>query len=128
ALVNVAPLEIGLGYVLGHTQTWANAGTHLGEIVHSLPLAPGQSKNVALVDWKRNLLASRGEDTVAREDLNALQIHTRALDEVTRAVAEEHQAGRTTTASATGVTAGGAVAAGALVGAIGGALVGGATG
>ena len=74
------------------------------------------------------MLAKRGESTTAKEELNSLLVYTRALDEVTRAVAEEHQSGRTATASASGVTAGSAVAAGAMIGAIGGAVVGGATG
>ncbi len=128
AFIGQVPLEIGLGYIVKHTQLWINHGSSLGEVIHSLGLAPAQSKNVAIVDWKHRLLASRDESTTASEDLNSLLIHTRALDEVTRAVAEEHQAGRTSTASATGVTAGGAVATGALVGAIGGAVVGGLTG
>jgi hypothetical protein len=120
--------ELAVGYMLRQTQQWTNLGSHLGEVVHSLGLAPGESRNVAIVDWKRSLLARRDESTTVREELNSLLVHTRALDEVARAVAEEHQSGRTSTASATGVTAASAVATGSLIGSIAGGIVGGTTG
>lgn len=117
-----------LGYVAGHTQKWVNMGTHLGEIIHSIPLAPGESRNISLLDWKRRQQTQKEEDTTLRESLISSQIHKRALDEVTRAVAEEHQYGKTNTVSSNAVTSGSFVAAGSAVGGVAGGVTGGIIG
>ena len=113
-----------LGYVVRHRQSWMNRGTHLGEVVHSIPLAPGESRNVAILDWKRSTLTRRDEDTNVQEQVNSVQVHKRAIDEVARAVAEEHQFGMTSTESSTAATAASFVAAGGVVGGIGGGVAG----
>ena len=115
---------IHLGYVAGYIQRWSSHGTHLGEVIHSLPLAPGESRNVTIVDWKRRQLTQRDEDTDLREQIDSVQVHKRALDEVARAVAEEHQYGKTATEANTGVTSGSFVAAGAVAGGVAGGVVG----
>jgi hypothetical protein len=117
-----------LGYALLHQQTWWPMGLQLGEPLHSVGLSPGEVRKVAVIDWRQSLRASRAEDTKSAEQLNSLLLHQRALDEVVRTTAEEHQAGRTDTIAATGVGAGAGVASGAMIGAIGGAIVGGVTG
>lgn len=113
-----------LGYVVRHRQSWMNRGTHLGEVVHSIPLAPGESRNVAILDWKRSTLTRRDEDTNVQEQVNSVQVHKRAIDEVARAVAEEHQFGMTSTEASTAATAASFVAAGGVVGGIGGGVAG----
>ncbi|MDP6563724.1 MAG: hypothetical protein QF578_02770 [Alphaproteobacteria bacterium] len=115
---------VALGYVGGYAQRWFNLGTHLGEIVHSIPLAAGQSRNIAVVDWKRTHLTRRDEDTDVVERVNSVQVHKRALDEVARAVAEEQQYGKTSASGNTRATAGAIVGAGAVIGAIGGGITG----
>lgn len=113
-----------LGFVARHTQRWINLGTHLGEVVHSVSLAPGESRNVAIVDWRRRSRATRIEDTSAGEQVVSQQFHQRALDEVARAVAEEHQYGKTRTEASTGAMAGSFVVAGAVVGGVAGGVTG----
>ena len=115
---------VRLGYLAGHVQTWTSRGTALGEVVHSLSLAPGESRNIAMVDWRRRQRAARGETTDVGEELFAQEDHARALSEVTRAVAMEQQFGQTTTAANTMATAGAFVAAGAVVGGVAGGLIG----
>ena len=84
-----------LGYLALFKQKWVNAGTHLGEIIHSLALAPGESRNIAFVEWYSKQLSSRSEDTEASENLNSEFYQNRALNEVVSTTAKEHQMGRT---------------------------------
>jgi hypothetical protein len=114
-----------LGYVARHVQRWINLGTHLGEVVHSVSLAPGESRNIAIVDWRRRSRTSRAEETSVREQIVSHQLHNRALEEVARAVAEEHQFGKTSSEASTAATSASFVAAGAVVGGVAGAVVGG---
>lgn len=120
--------ELHLGYVAKLSQRWVNMGTHLGEVIHSLALAPGESRNIAIVDWKRSQRTQRVEDTQVAEQLSNQLIHTRALDEVTRSVAAEHQSGGTQIAAGTLVTSAatvmGAAVAGGVAGAVPGATIG----
>jgi hypothetical protein len=112
-----------LGYICGHTQRWINLGTQLGEVVHSLSLAPGESRNIAYVNWRRQQLTALEERTTVRESLTATFIQNRAIEEITSAVAREHQKGNTTTEANTAVTAAGLVGSTAVVGALIGTIV-----
>ncbi|MDO6763863.1 hypothetical protein [Agarivorans sp. 1_MG-2023] len=105
------PLSFYLGYIVHLKQYWRNMGTHLGEVIHSLALAPGESRNIAVIDWYRKQSSSRGETTRIDEQLSNSMTHTRALDEVTQATALEHQRGQTnseasTSSVGTGLSAG----------------------
>jgi hypothetical protein len=132
--------KVSLGYAALHVQRWVHMGLHLGEVIHSLALAPGESRNIAIVDWKRSLLAGRRENSDALEWLQSQIIQTRALDAVTAGTAQEQQWGRTTALAANaitglGIVGGSALAAGAAAsvagtatGAGGGALIGAAIG
>ncbi|MEL6945551.1 MAG: hypothetical protein AAFO82_23090, partial [Bacteroidota bacterium] len=84
-----------LGYIAAFKQSWTNMGTHLGEIIHSLALAPGESRNIAIIEWYRRQSSSRSEETIVDEELTNRMVHTRALDEVTRVTAQETQSGKT---------------------------------
>lgn len=114
--------ELHLGYSARFRQNWVNMGTSLGEVQHSLALAPGESRNVATIDWKRRHLTRREEDTTVKELLNNELVHTRALDEVARSTALEHQFGGTGiaagTASASAATVLGAALAGGIAGSV----------
>lgn len=112
--------ELHLGYSARLRQDWVNMGTYLGEVQHSLALAPGESRNIATIDWKRTHLTRRDEDTDVQELLSNDLVHTRALDEVARSTAFEHQFG------GTGVAAG--TASGSAANVVGAALVGGVAG
>jgi hypothetical protein len=115
---------IHLGYLCDHRQQWINLGTHLGEVVHSLSLAPGENRNIALVNWRRRQLTKLEERTTTNEQLTATFVQNRALEEITSAVASEHQSGSTQSEANTSVTAASFVAAGAVVGGIAGGLTG----
>jgi hypothetical protein len=107
-----------------HRQRWINLGTHLGEVVHSLSLAPGETRRIALVNWRRRQLTSLEEHTTTNEQLTATFVQNRALEEITSAVAREHQFGNSSTEANTAATAASFIAAGAAVGGGAGALIG----
>lgn len=111
-----------LGYMCDHRQRWINLGTHLGEVVHSLSLAPGESRNIALVNWHRRQLTALEEQTRTRENLSATFVQNRALQEITSAVAREHQSGGTQTEANTFATAFGIVGSIGVSTAIGAAI------
>lgn len=113
---------VHLGYMCDHRQRWINLGTHLGEVVHSLSLAPGESRNIALVNWHRRQLTALEEQTRTREDLSATFVQNRALEEITSAVAREHQSGGTQTEANTFATAVGVVGAIGVSAGIGAAI------
>lgn len=124
--------ELHLGYAARFRQDWVNMGTFLGEIQHSLALAPGESRNIATIDWKRTHVTRRDEDTSVKELLTNDLVHTRALDEVARSAAFELQFGGTGTAAGTAVASAamvlGAAAVGGVAGAVPAAAVGTAVG
>lgn len=111
-----------LGYICDHRQRWINLGTHLGEVVHSIALAPGESRNIAFVNWRRRQITSLEQQTRTSESLSATFVQNRALEEVTSAVAREHQNGGSQTQANTAATAAGVVGALAVGAGIGAAI------
>jgi hypothetical protein len=111
---------IYLGYSVSYLQDWIYVGVHLGEPQGSVNLSMGQDTQVSMLDWRRAMRALRAEDTRISERLASTLFHQRAVDEVARATAEEHQHGATSAFGANAATAGSFVAAGAIVGGVGG--------
>jgi hypothetical protein len=123
---------IYLGYLISHKQEWINLGTYLGDVKKSISLAPGESRQIAFLDWDRRQTMDRTEDTGKEEQLRSTVVHSRALEEITQAVAIEQQLGGTETEASTSTLAlsavGSAALAGGLAGGAGGALIGGGIG
>jgi len=107
--------KLAFGLIAGFKQQWVNMGTHLGEVIHSLALAPGESVNIVKIDWYRRESSRRSENTIVDEKLSSNLVHTRALNEVVKTTAREHLFGETLLDAATknsgfGLTAGAASA------------------
>ncbi|MCC6146035.1 MAG: hypothetical protein IT308_00550, partial [Anaerolineaceae bacterium] len=119
---------IYLGYSVSYLQEWIYLGVHLGEPQGSVNLSMGQDTQVSMLDWRRAMRALRAEDTRVSERLASVLFHQRAVDEVARATAEEHQHGATSAFGANAATAGSFAAAGAIVGGVGGGISGGLVG
>lgn len=113
-----------LGNSVSYSQDWIFCGVHLGEPQGSVNLFMGQDTQVSIIDWRRAVSALRAEDTRASERLGSTLFHQRAVDEVARATAEEHQHGATSAFGANAATAGSFVAAGAVIGGVGGGISG----
>lgn len=82
-----------VGAVLTYNQSWYTLGLTLGQLLHSVALAPGETTRIAVVDWNRQQKAGTTEAITEGEALSAELTHGRAISEVTRAVASEAQTG-----------------------------------
>ena len=49
------------GRILTYKQEWVNDGYSLGDLIYSLPLAPGQKKQIVTFDWERREAAAGSE-------------------------------------------------------------------
>jgi hypothetical protein len=89
--------RLAVGALATFSQSWYSEGVTLGQLLHSLTLAPGESTRIALLDWSRRVSASLTEQIDEREQLAGTQTHNRALTEVTDSTASEFQSGHSTT-------------------------------
>jgi len=81
------------GALLTWTQSWYTRGLGLGQLLHSLALAPGESTRIAMIDWQRRQQSNVSEGISENEALTSDLGRTRSINEVTRAVATEAQSG-----------------------------------
>lgn len=116
---------IAHGHVLRFKQEWVADGYSMGNLLYSLPLAPGQKKQIAVVDWERRESAARTEAIETREELDAMLSRDRDINEIVNATVSESVRGGSK--SSTSSFAGG-LGVGAILGPVGGLLgVGGGT-
>src|SRR5262245_30250180 len=97
-LAPVAGPEFGfrrpaIGALLTLSQSWYAQGVALGQLLHSVALAPGESTRIAMIDWSRRTSGRQDEAVSETEALTNVTEHSRALAEVTSAVAQEAQSG-----------------------------------
>lgn len=111
--------QVATGALLIFTQSWYTLGLSLGQLLHALALAPGESTRIALIDWTRRTRAAVSEGVTETEALQSTLDHNRSISEVTHAVATEMQTGRSET-----VGVGSAFSAGQGGGAAGGGQYG----
>lgn len=81
------------GYIDEYKVTWTALGHSLGEILYSLPLAPGESVKLAVIDWSRDTLARRDETTKLTEDILHQTHRDRTITETMQAGLREMQHG-----------------------------------
>lgn len=101
AVVTMEPLgslpmqarRVQMGVVLQFRQQWFPLGQSLGEIVYSLPLAPGEARDIAIIDWSRKDDYSRSDDVLATEYMLHQQSRDRNIEESINAALHEHQDG-----------------------------------
>ncbi len=100
--------EIAHGHLLHFKQVWYADGYSLGDLLYSLPLAPGQKKLISVVDWERRERTERAEETTSNESLIAALSRDRDLGEVVTGTLSESSRGgsKSTTASVGAGTAG----------------------
>ena len=80
---------ISHGHLLHFKQTWSADGYSMGDLLYSLPLAPCQKKQIAILDWSRSEAAARTESLEARESLEAFLSRDRDISEVVNASLRE---------------------------------------
>ncbi|MCA9994682.1 MAG: DUF2272 domain-containing protein [Anaerolineales bacterium] len=81
------------GAIITYEQSWFAQGIALGNILHSVALAPGESTKIAMINWARLDSSSLTEEISATEQLMNATTQARSINEVTKAVAAEAQDG-----------------------------------
>ena len=84
---------VAIGHLLTLKQVWRADGYSLGDLLYSLPLAPGQTKQIATVDWDRRETTSREAARSEREQLAAQLSHDRDISEIINSALSEHDRG-----------------------------------
>lgn len=85
--------RVAVGAIVQFSQSWYTSGLSLGQLLHSLALAPGESTRIAMIDWRRRERGTRAESTQESDQLIGDLSRNRALSEVVSAVAREVQTG-----------------------------------
>ena len=73
--------EIAHGHLLTFKQVWKADGYSLGDLLYSLPLAPGQKKLVSTFDWNRDEVAARVAERREVESFSAGLVRDRDISE-----------------------------------------------
>jgi len=90
---------IANGHVLRFKQEWIADGYSMGSLLYSLPLAPGQKKQIAVVDWERRETAARTEAVESREQLDAALERDRDISEIVSGTIRESTRGGSSASS-----------------------------
>lgn len=86
-------LPLRVAEVLEFRQRWYPLGHSLGQIAYSLPLAPCESVNLAMIDWSRQDAIQRDDSIQSRELLLHDQRRDRTIEETIEAALSESQDG-----------------------------------
>ena len=81
------------GAILTFEQAWFPQGLSLGQLLHSIALAPAESTRIAIIDWSRQTSAAVSESISQAEALSNSLVQNRAISETVEAVATEAQNG-----------------------------------
>ncbi len=84
---------IALGHLVHFKQVWKADGFSLGDLLYSLPLAPGQKKQIAVVDFERREQGGRSEELLASDALAADLNRDRDILEVVNTTVDETMKG-----------------------------------
>lgn len=90
------------GFVYEYATIWHPIGHSLGQVVYSLPLAPCESVNIAVIDWSRQDAATRLEDLTVKEQLLHNLHRDRSIEETIQASLSEWQRGGSVMGGAAG--------------------------
>ena len=85
--------KYAFAHVAEYVSEWFPIGHSLGQILYSLPLAPGEKVKIAVVDWSRTDTAKRDEKTTFVEQLQHSQLRDRSLTEAVHVALSEWQTG-----------------------------------
>jgi hypothetical protein len=95
-LVTSLPLgepKLEFGEALEFRQQWFPVGHSLGQVLYTLPLAPCESVDLAVIDWARKDTAVRQDTVTLTETLFHDQRRDRTIEETVNSVLNESQGG-----------------------------------
>lgn len=112
-------VNVAHGHLLHYKSVLKADGYSLGDLLYSLPLAPGQKKEIVVYDYKRSLQGSETQQLTQREGLTASLVDDRTIiNDLSGAINQSLQG--QSTASTGGVSAG--LGVGGALGPIGAVL------
>lgn len=111
--------SIAHGHLLQFKQEWINDGYSIGDLLYSLPLAPGQKKQIVTFDWERRESASRTGTREYEESLYNSLSRDRDVNEISKGVLKESMRGGSTAKTS---AFGAGVGIGGIAGPVGGLL------
>ena len=121
-IVGQSPIPVPEGFKLAYVDdyrvTWQSLGHSLGEILYSLPLAPGESVKLAVIDWSWESTTQRTEKTSLTEEILHQTHRDRTISETVKAGLREFQHGSSFMGGIAG-SAGASGSMGVVVGAAG---------
>ena len=82
--------SVAHGHLLHFKQEWRPDGYSIGDLMYSLPLAPGQKKQIAVLDWERRESAANSQSLDYEETLNNTLVRDRDISEVVNATLNEN--------------------------------------
>lgn len=82
-------VSIAHGHLLHFKQEWFQDGYSIGDLLYSLPLAPGQKKQIVVFDWDRKESAANVQQLDYQESLYNSLSRDRDVNEVARATLSE---------------------------------------
>ena len=85
--------QLEFGDILEFRQKWFPLTHSLGQVIYSLPLAPCESVDLALIDWSRQDTLVRQDTVVETESLLHDQRRDRSIDDTVAAALHESQGG-----------------------------------
>lgn len=86
-------ISVAHGHLLTLRQVWRADGYSLGDLLYSLPLAPCQKKQIAVIDWDRRAVTARMESRTAAESLQASISRDRDISEIISSTLTESMRG-----------------------------------
>jgi hypothetical protein len=110
--------SLGLGYVLRCSQNWQFQGLALGDLVYSLPLAPGEQQEIVVEEQSTTLTVREFDSVIASDSSSATQVSDSSSRATFDSALQQSAQGGSSFSSAS--ETGGMTAGGGLLGLLGG--------
>jgi hypothetical protein len=110
--------SLGLGYVLRCGQNWQFQGLALGDLVYSLPLAPGEQQQIVVEEQSTTLTVREFDSVIASDSSSATQVSDSSSRATFDSALQQSAQGGSTFASASETSS--MTAGGGLLGLLGG--------
>jgi N-acetyl-anhydromuramyl-L-alanine amidase AmpD len=114
-------ISVAHGHLLHFKSEWIADGYTLGDLLYSLPLAPGQKKQVVVFDWERRESAANMQSLDYEESLYNSLGRDRDIFEITKGTIQENISGKSSATTASASAGIGGLVGGILFGVSGGA-------
>ena len=113
-------VSVAHGHLLNFKSEWIADGYSLGDLLYSLPLAPGQKKQIVVFDWERRESASNLQSVEYEESLYNSLTRDRDVFEITSGTVRENLSGKSSSTTSSASAGIGGFVGGYLFGVSGG--------